>query len=73
MALVFILKATRRFVDVSCRKDIVGMKNKHVRTFIPMYEFIIFIKGFTVNKEAGKTRRFYRHRKYYMHRSEAFL
>jgi len=23
-----------------------------------MYEFIIFIKGFTVNKDAGKSRRF---------------
>jgi len=73
MALVFILKATRRFVDVSCRKDIAGMKKKRIRTFIPMYEFIIFIKVFTVDKDAGKSRRFYRHRKHYMYSSEAFL
>ena len=31
-----------------------------------MYEFIIFIKVFTINKDAGKSFRFYRHKKHYI-------
>jgi hypothetical protein len=41
MPLVCIIRATRRF---PCSKDIAGLK-KHVRTFTPMYEFIISSKA----------------------------